>query len=96
MIAMPIRGCQNRAMRYEPSQRLLNSTFYRKRTGNREFLVESFAQEGLRLKMVGEILIWRAARTEADLRPGSVGALVIKQCFRTYDFPRRCTGLVGQ
>ena len=46
--------------------------------------------------MVGEILIWRAARTEADLRPGSVGALVIKQCFRTYDFPRRFTRLVGQ
>jgi hypothetical protein len=34
--------------------------------------------------------------TPSCIRPGSVGALVIKQCFRTYDFPRRCTRLVGQ
>lgn len=30
------------------------------------------------------------------IRPRSVGALVIKQCFRTYDIPRRGTGVVGQ
>src|ERR1700730_218470 len=45
----------------------INAEFYRNRTGNREFSIESYCPRGevLRLKMVGEILVWRAARTEA-------------------------------
>src|ERR1700730_8338875 len=38
----------------------------------------------------------KGTATPSRVRPGSVGALVIKQCFRTYDFPRRFTRLVGQ
>src|SRR3984893_9779542 len=38
----------------------------------------------------------KGTATPSRVRPGSVGALVIKQCFRTCDFPRRCTRLVGQ
>ena len=47
----------------------INAEFYRDLTGNREFSVESYCARGevLRLKMVGEILVWRAARTEVDV-----------------------------
>src|ERR1700732_1956305 len=38
----------------------------------------------------------KGTATPSRIRPGSVGAFVIKQCFRTYDFPRRYTRLVGQ
>src|SRR5580704_18038154 len=38
----------------------------------------------------------KGTATPSCIRPGSVGALVIKQCFRTYDFLRRYTRLVGQ
>src|SRR3984893_1206873 len=32
----------------------------------------------------------------SEVTPMSVRALAIKQCFRTYDIPRRGTGVVGQ
>src|SRR5580704_17861575 len=38
----------------------------------------------------------RGTATPSRIRPGSVGALVIKQCFRTYDFPRRCTNSLAK
>jgi hypothetical protein len=34
--------------------------------------------------------------TPPCIRPWSVSALVVKQCFRTYDIPRRGTGVVCQ
>jgi hypothetical protein len=44
-----------------------NSEFYPTLRVTENFQSRAIAQEVLRLKMVGEILVWRAARTEADV-----------------------------